>query len=187
MSQTPGPRIGPSLPSYNSFHDRDGYAYDPLSGLSATDTRKSLADPLAHADNGHLSVKGWPNEPRKLRDRTILTSFFNLCEALITLAPIAFISKLISSFKSCCLSSSVFAILAARLDGKPVDGNGLGHNIRIITRLVSYDLSTLNLLTSIPRLSAVGKLWYGLCQSCVHRPILQIVELPTLCPCFTVY
>jgi hypothetical protein len=99
MSQTPVPRIGPSLPSHNSFHDRDGYARDPLSGLGTTDIRKSHADPLAHANNGHLSVKGWPNEPRKLRNRTILTSFFNLCEALITLAPVAFISKLVSKLQ----------------------------------------------------------------------------------------
>jgi hypothetical protein len=101
LSQIPGQRIGPSLPSYESLqhgnhHPQDqSEAFHPtqlLSGIRATDNRKSYANPLAQASNEQLYVKGWPDQPRKLRDETILTLFLNLCEALVTLAPIAFIS-----------------------------------------------------------------------------------------------
>jgi hypothetical protein len=100
MSQTSGLRIGLSLPSYDSLEIEDDHAYNhnpsntlhppSLSGLGTTNVGKSHANSSVHANVELLSVKGWPNEPQRLRERTMLMSFFNLCEALITLAPVAF-------------------------------------------------------------------------------------------------
>jgi len=99
LSQTPGQRTGPPLPSYESLHE-DSRIYgqhDIISTRSLSeDHRKSYANPLAQAVDEQCFVKGWPDEPRRLRNRTILTLFFNLCEALVTLAPIAFIGTLVA-------------------------------------------------------------------------------------------
>jgi hypothetical protein len=101
VSQIPGQSIGPSLPSYELLQHGSHHPFDQsetfhptqlLSDVSATDNRKSYANPLDQASNEQLDVKGWPDRPRKLRDETILTLFLNFCEVLVTLAPIAFIS-----------------------------------------------------------------------------------------------
>ncbi|THX28572.1 hypothetical protein D6D12_04701 [Aureobasidium pullulans] len=136
-SQVPDQRAGPLLPSYESLQNDENPSVNTHgvsdsnqseSGFNVSEHRKSHTMSMAQALTEQIRIKGWPEEPRKLRNKTLLTLFFNLCEALITLAPIAFI---------------IFAILAAKLDGKPTNGNGLGHNIKIITRLVSYTYHTL--------------------------------------------
>jgi len=59
---------------------------------TSTNNRKSQTNSWAQAIDEQLSVEDWPIEPRKLRNNTTLALFLNLCEALITFAPIAFIS-----------------------------------------------------------------------------------------------
>jgi hypothetical protein len=50
---------------------------------------------------GPAEIKGWPEQPRKLRDRTTLSVFFGFSEILITLAPVAFIGKM-------CLHKTIY-------------------------------------------------------------------------------
>ncbi|KAI4721751.1 hypothetical protein E4T48_01959 [Aureobasidium sp. EXF-10727] len=139
FAQVPERTIGSSLPSYESIQDDIGHTTgasgipaitQPPPGFDPAGQRKSHAISTFQISNEQAHIEGWPAEPRKLRDKTLLTLFFNLCEALITLAPIAFIVVYpIAAY------FSVIAILVAKLDGEATGGNGLGHNIRAITRL----------------------------------------------------
>lgn len=101
MSQTHDQRTGPLLPSYKSLRDGVNHTYEPSanpaltqlrSGPNVVNRRKSNAILSTEVLDEQHQVKGWPVEPRKLRDRTVLAFFFSTCEALVTLAPIAFIS-----------------------------------------------------------------------------------------------
>lgn len=105
-SQVPDQRAGPLLPSYESLQNDENPSVNTHgvsdlnqseSGFNVSEHRKSHAMSMAQALTEQIRIKGWPEEPRKLRNKTLLTLFFNLCEALITLAPIAFISRSIRS------------------------------------------------------------------------------------------
>lgn len=113
MSLQASERAVPVPPSYSSLH-RDAIPMVEASSFSnsahlplnhhAAENRKSHALSIAQALDEKIRVEGWPEEPRKLRNKTLLTWFFNLCEILITLAPIAFLSMLSSSYSRSSLT-----------------------------------------------------------------------------------
>lgn len=101
FSQTRGQAIGHPLPSYESLLENN-HTYGLSNTFHSTqslseDHRKPHVNSSAQAINEQLFVEGWPIEPRKLRGTTMLTLFLNFCEVLVTLAPIAFISTLVST------------------------------------------------------------------------------------------
>jgi hypothetical protein len=69
-----------------------------LSGLedhaNQSQRRKSYVVSTLQELEGPAEIKGWPAQPRKLRDRTTLSVLFGFSEILITLAPVAFIGKM---------------------------------------------------------------------------------------------
>lgn len=98
--QVSNDRMPPYLPPYESI----GAASVPLAEASRTmdsshseqnpntEHRKSYVLSTSQASDQHGEIKGWPEQPRKLRDKTVLSVIFNISEVLIILAPAAFIS-----------------------------------------------------------------------------------------------
>jgi hypothetical protein len=91
-----------SLPSYDSVIPSYVSTYEAYPNVNPSEveqhenpdqSRKSYIISTLQALDGHAEIKGWPVEPRKLRDRTTLSILFGISEVLITLAPVAFISK----------------------------------------------------------------------------------------------
>jgi len=81
-------RVSPyeASPSLNLFGQEQHTQPDP--------SRKSYVLSTSQALDDLEEIKGWPEQPRKLKDRTTLSIFFGISEVLITLAPVAFISKM---------------------------------------------------------------------------------------------
>ncbi|THZ74212.1 hypothetical protein D6C84_09459 [Aureobasidium pullulans] len=118
-----------SLPPYESVdpsasstdaRTSDSNTLRPDQDATVHEGRKSHVFSTLQALGDHTEIKGWPEQPRKLRDRTFWSIMFSISEVLITLAPVAFI---------------ILAVLAAKLDGQPIEHNGLGRNVKRITQL----------------------------------------------------
>ncbi|KEQ59856.1 uncharacterized protein M437DRAFT_87392 [Aureobasidium melanogenum CBS 110374] len=92
----------------------------PNQHTNAEESRKSPALSILEARDGLDEIKGWPEQPRKLRDRSVLSVLLSISDVLIALVPVAFI---------------VLAALAAKLDGQPIERNELGRNVKRITQL----------------------------------------------------
>lgn len=95
-------RRSPSLPSYDSVGSShvSPYGASPNMNLSVLEQHthpdpspKSYGISTSQALDDLTEIKGWPEQPRRLRDRTVLSILFSISEVLVTLAPVAFISK----------------------------------------------------------------------------------------------
>jgi len=91
-----------SLPPYESVdpsasstdaRTSDSNTLRPDQDATVHEGRKSHVFSTLQALGDHTEIKGWPEQPRKLRDRTFWSIMFSISEVLITLAPVAFISK----------------------------------------------------------------------------------------------
>jgi hypothetical protein len=94
----------PSLPLYK-FVSSDSISDSAARDIPVLDTihlneQTTLADsPKLDIDSSiqeveeEAYIKGWPERPQKLRERTLASIVFSMSDILLTLAPTAFIGK----------------------------------------------------------------------------------------------
>ncbi|KAG9587761.1 hypothetical protein KCU77_g9021, partial [Aureobasidium melanogenum] len=126
MSNT---RSTPSPPSYGSVRSSHISLYEatpsvnllgPNKHTNAEESQKSPSLSTSEIRDDLDEIKEWPEWPLKLRYKSVLSILLSVSDVLITLVPVAFI---------------VLAALAAKLDGQSIEHNGLGRNVKRITRL----------------------------------------------------
>lgn len=72
----------------------------PNQHTNAEESRKSPALSILEARDGLDEIKGWPEQPRKLRDRSVLSVLLSISDVLIALVPVAFIGRTILFMQS---------------------------------------------------------------------------------------
>lgn len=91
-----------SLPSYDSVRSSYISSYEatpsvnllgPNQHPNAEKSQKSPSLSTSEALDDLNEIKGWPEQPRKLRDRSVLSILLGISDVLITLVPMAFIGE----------------------------------------------------------------------------------------------
>ncbi|KAK6007538.1 hypothetical protein QM012_004352 [Aureobasidium pullulans] len=126
MSNT---RSTPSPPSCSSVGSTHSFPFDATHKinsigasqyLSLKESQKSFALSTSEALSDPDEIQGWPQRPRKLRNRSVPSILSSISDVLIALIPVSFV---------------VLAAFAAKLAGQPIERNGLGRNVKRITQL----------------------------------------------------
>jgi hypothetical protein len=96
-------RHGPCLPPHHFVFVNSGLTVE-MSEVSISEKSPSSSHaaehyhsntiPVVQVMNDEVGIKGWPMEPQKLKVRTLLSLLSNMCDILVMLAPLAFISML---------------------------------------------------------------------------------------------